>query len=119
MTTTDLIKRLNDLASVGIVNAKEDTETLKEAAARLYELREKADPHWNEWLILDEGLFLSEIGEEESDWTDVKEHAVSFETKEAAEKYLDEHFAEIGGGCAVLRGDVDAAGLGIYFYACD
>ena len=119
MTTTDLIKKLNDLASIGIVNAKEDTETLKEAAGRLFELRAKADPRWNEWLIMDDGLFLSEIGEEESDWTQVKDHAVSFETKEAAEEYLDRYFEKIGGGVAVLRGDVDAADLSISFFAVD
>ena len=35
MTTSQLIEKLNDLAKIGIVNAKEDTVVLLEAAVRL------------------------------------------------------------------------------------
>ena len=116
MTTTELIEKLNELADIGIVNARIDSETLQWAAERLYELRAKADPMWNLWLIMDEGLFLSEIGDEESDWTECKDHAVSFSSKEEAQKYLDDHFMEIGGGNVVMRGDVDAGGVVIDFF---
>ena len=116
MTTTYLIQRLNDLAQIGIVNAKNDTLVLQEAAERLAALRAKADPMWNLWLIEDEGLFLSELGEEESDWTEIKDQAISFTDKDEAEKFLDDHFMEIGGGLVRLRGDVDDGSVDIDFY---
>lgn len=116
MTTTEMIKKLNTLAEIGIVNAKDDTAVLQEAAVRLFDLRAKADPMWNQWLIEDEGLFLSELGEEESDWTEIKDQAISFTDKDEAEKFLDDHFMEIGGGLVRLRGDVDDGSIDVNFY---
>ena len=60
MTISDAIKKMNDLADIGIVNAKEDAEALRETAKILYRLRERLDPRWNEWLIMDEGQFLEQ-----------------------------------------------------------
>ena len=116
MTTTKLIEKLRDLAKIGIVNAKEDSEVLMEAADRLFTLRAKADPRWDEWLILDEGLFLGGMTDGEADMTMVKDEAISFGKKEDAEAYLETITDELGGGCVVLRGDVDAGGLDIEFF---
>ena len=116
MTTTQLIKRLKDLAEIGIVNAREDTTALLEAADRLHELRAKADPKWYQWLIMDDGLVLVSIKDGESDWTEHKDDAMAFGVREEAEKFLDEHFMETGGGHAVLRGDVEACSNIEFFY---
>lgn len=116
MTTTQLIKRLKDLAEIGIVNAREDTTALLEAADRLHELRAKADPKWYQWLIMDDGLFLVGIKDGESDWTEHKDDAMAFGVKEEAERFLDEHFMETGGGHAVLRGDVESCSNIEIFY---
>ena len=69
MTTSQLITKLNDLAKIGIVNAKEDTAVLLEAVARLIELRAKACPKWNWGLIMDDGMFLESIDGDETNWT--------------------------------------------------
>ena len=120
MTTTELISRLRKMSIKWKALAlwrKDEWRVMKEAADRLHELRAKLDPMWDRWLIMDDGLFLSEIGEDgESDWTEIKDQAVSFSTKKDAEEYLDEHFMEIGGGVAVLRGDVEAAVTRIDFF---
>lgn len=120
MTTTELISRLRRMSIKWKALAlwrKDERRVMKEAADRLHELRAKLDPMWDQWLIMDEGLFMSEIGEDgDSDWTEIKDQAVSFSTREAAQKYLASHFMEIGGGCVVLRGDVDAGGLNIEFF---
>lgn len=68
MTISDAIKKMNDLADIGIVNAKEDAKALRETAKILYRLREKLDPRWNEWLIVDEGQFLAAFHDGESEW---------------------------------------------------
>lgn len=115
-TTSGLIRALNYMAEVGIVNAKEDTETLRMAADRLFSLRESLDPLWNRWLIMDDGLFLEEISlDGESLWTDIKDDAMWFEDKESAEKYIDENTREIVGSSAVLRGDCNSFPLNIIF----
>ena len=115
-TTSGLIREPNRLAEIGIVNAKEDTETLRVAADRLFSMREELDPLWNRWLILDEGLFLERIDENgESIWTDNKDDTVWFEEREEAEKYINDHIMQLGGGCAVLRGDLKAGGMNIFF----
>lgn len=120
MTTTELINRLRRMSVKWKAMAlwrKDEWRVTKEAADRLHELRAKLDPMWDRWLIMDDGLFLSEIGEDgESDWTEIKDQAVSFSTRKDAEEYLDEHFMEIGGGVAVLRGDVEAAVTRIDFF---
>lgn len=120
MTTTELISRLRKMSIKWKALAlwrKDEWRAMKEAADRLHELRAKLDPMWDRWLIMDDGLFLSEIGEDgESDWTEIKDQAVSFSTRKDAEEYLDEHFMEIGGGVAVLRGDVEAAVTRIDFF---
>jgi len=120
MTTTQLISRLRRMSIKWKALAlwrKDEWRVMKEAADRLHELRAKLDPMWDRWLIMDDGLFLSEIGEDgESDWTEIKDQAVSFSTRKDAEEYLDEHFMEIGGGVAVLRGDVEAAVTEIDFF---
>ena len=120
MTTTELIDRLRKMSIKWKAMAlwrKDEWRVMREAADRLMELRAKLDPMWDQWLIMDEGLFLSEIGEDgDSDWTAIKDQAVSFSTREAAQKYLASHFMEIGGGCVVLRGDVDAAKMNIEFF---
>lgn len=120
MTTTELISRLRKMSIKWKALAlwrKDEWRVMKEAADRLHELRAKLDPIWDRWLIMDDGLFLSEIGEDgESDWTEIKDQAVSFSTRKDAEEYLDEHFMEIGGGVAVLRGDVEAAVTEIDFF---
>lgn len=120
MTTTELISRLRKMSIKWKALAlwrKDEWRVMKEAADRLHELRAKLDPMWDRWLIMDDGLFMSEIGEDgESDWTEIKDQAVSFSTRNDAEEYLDEHFMEIGGGVAVLRGDVEAAVTEIDFF---
>lgn len=120
MTTTQLISRLRRMSIKWKALAlwrKDEWRVMKEAADRLHELRAKLDPMWDQWLIMDDGLFLSEIGEDgESDWTEIKDQAVSFSTRKDAEEYLNEHFMEIGGGVAVLRGDVEAAVMKIDFF---
>ena len=116
MTTTELIEKLGSLADIGIVNAKDDAETLREAAARLFELRAKADPRWSEWLILDEGFFVEVFDGDEAVMTCVKDHALSFASRIEADAWLDAgNFERIGGGCPVLRGDCDAEGMKIFF----
>ena len=116
MTTSQLIKELNNLAEIGVVNALKDTETLREAAARLYELREKADPKWNSWLIMDDGLFLARMNGEESEWTDVKDEAVIFENEDDANEFAD---TILGFGFAVLRGDYDPITGAIISFDCE
>ena len=120
MTTTELIKRLRKMSIKWKAMAlwrKDEWRVIKEAADRLHELRAKLDPMWDRWLIMDDGLLLSEIGEDgDSDWTAIKDQAVSFSTREAAQKYLASHFMEIGGGVVVLRGDVEAAVTKIDFF---
>ena len=120
MTTTELINKLRKMSIKRRTLSpwrKDERRILKEAADRLHELRAKLDPMWDRWLIMDDGLFLSELGEDgESDWTDIKNQAVSFSTRKAAEEYLDEHFMEIGGGVTVLRGDIDAINSFSIFY---
>ena len=120
MTTTELISRLRKMSIKWKALAlwrKDEWRVMKEAADRLHELRAKLDPMWDRWLIMDDGLFLSEIGEDgESDWTEIKDQAVSFSTRKDAKEYLNEHFMEIGGGVTVLRGDVEAAVTEIDFF---
>ena len=116
MTTTKLIEKLRDLATIGIVNAKEDSLTLMEAADRLHQLLAKLDPRWAEWLIMDEAMFLAGMNDGEADMTMEKDDAISFEKKEDAEAYLETITDDLGGGCVVLRGDVDAGGLNIEFF---
>lgn len=113
MTISDAIKKMNDLADIGIVNAKEDAEALHETAKILYRLRERLDPRWNEWLIMDEGQFLAAFHDGESEWTGNKDEAIAFEKQEDAEAYLDQMWEKLGGGIAVLRGDIDAYGMSI------
>lgn len=119
VTISELIIRLDEIADMGIVNAREDTSVLREAAETIERLRAALDPRWREYVIVDEGMFLSEIGEDgDSDWTVIKDQAVSFSTREAAQKYLASHFMEIGGGCVVQRGDIISLG-GTEFYFFD
>ena len=115
MTTSDLISKVLNLAEIGIVNAKQDKDTLIEAADRLYDLREKLDPRWYEYLILDDGMFLENIEDQESNWTTEKDRAMSFISSEDAEKYLEEYGDILAGGCVVQRDDVDAGGMSISF----
>lgn len=115
MTISDAIKKMNDLADIGIVNAKEDAEALRETAKILYRLRERLDPRWNEWLIMDEGHFLAAFHDGESEWTENKDGAIAFEKQEDAEAYLDQMWEKLGDGIAVLRGDIDAYGMSIIF----
>ena len=117
MTTTELIKQLNAMAKIGIVNAKQDTKTLREAAHRLYELRAKADPDWDDWLIMDDGMFLQGIDGDETDWTPNKDDALAFASEEAAKKYIKGTAAWYAK--PVLRGDFDAYGMVVYFDAKD
>ena len=106
MTTTQLIKRLKDLAEIGIVNAREDTTALLEAADRLFELRARAMPKWDRWLIMDEGLFLESISEDgETDWTKNKEDAMQFMP---GDKETAETIADTVCGQVVLYGDHEA-----------
>lgn len=115
MTISDAIKKMNDLADIGIVNAKEDAEALRETAKILFRLRERLDPRWNEWLIMDEGQFLMAFHDGESEWTGNKDEAIAFEKQKDAEAYLDQMWEKLGGGIAVLRGDIDAYGMSIIF----
>lgn len=104
MTTTELIKKLNDLADVGIVNAREDTAALKEAAGRLYNLRSLAFPKWDWWLIMDDGLFLANVNKDgETEWTDNRDDAWQFapEERERADMIAEECYGEV-----VLYGDI-------------
>lgn len=104
MTTSELIKKLESLADIGIVNAKEDAKTLREAAARLYEMREQLDPKWNDWMIVDEGLLLAHVDGEESEWTPDKNEAIVFENEDDANEFVH---TILGYGQAIIRGDYD------------
>lgn len=43
MTTLELIRKLRDIAKVGVVNARDDIRILNEAADRLEELEERVE----------------------------------------------------------------------------
>ena len=43
MTTLELIRKLRDIAKVGVVNARDDIKILNEAADRLEELEERIE----------------------------------------------------------------------------
>lgn len=119
MTTSELIKKLESLADIGVVNAKEDKKTLMEAAARLYHMREKLDPDWHMWMIEDDGLFLERMHGEESAWTADKDDAVHFDSEEDAQNYIDNF---LGDGCPVLRGDcepIEVIEIEIASFNCD
>ena len=111
MTTSQLIGKLNDLAKVGIVNAKEDTVVLLEAAARLIELRARACPKWNWGLIMDDGMFLESIDGDETNWTTRKEDAIQFCPEEMANGFADQFVAGLDVGELVLYDDYDGYGV--------
>ena len=111
MTTSQLIGKLNDLATVGIVNAKEDTVVLLEAAARLIELRARACPKWNWGLIMDDGMFLESIDGDETNWTTRKEDAIQFCPEEMANGFADQFVAGLDVGELVLYDDFDGYGV--------
>ena len=111
MTTSQLIGKLNDLAKVGIVNAKEDTVVLLEAAARLIELRARACPKWNWGLIMDDGMFLESIDGDETNWTTRKEDAIQFCPEEMANGFADQFVAGLDVGELVLYDDFDGYGV--------
>ena len=111
MTTSQLIGKLNDLAKVGIVNAKEDTVVLLEAAARLIELRARACPKWNWGLIMDDGMFLESIDGNETNWTTRKEDAIQFCPEEMANGFADQFVAGLDMGELVLYDDFDGYGV--------
>lgn len=115
MTTSQLIKKITDLAKIGIVNAKEDAEVLLEAAARLIELRAKACPKWNWGLIMDDGMFLESIDGDETNWTACKEYAIQFSPEEM-ENGFAEHFLDgLGEGELVLYDDYEGYGVKFEF----
>lgn len=111
MTTSQLIGKLNDLAKVGIVNAKEDTVVLLEAAARLIELRARACPKWNWGLIMDDGMFLESIDGNETNWTTRKEDAIQFCPEEIENGFADQFVAGLDVGELVLYDDFDGYGV--------
>lgn len=111
MTTSQLIGKLNDLAKVGIVNAKEDTVVLLEAAARLIELRARACPKWNWGLIMDDGMFLESIDGDETNWTTRKEDAIQFCPEEMENGFADQFVAGLDVGELVLYDDYDGYGV--------
>ena len=111
MTTSPLIGTLNDLAKVGIVNAKEDTVVLLEAAARLIELRARACPKWNWGLIMDDGMFLESIDGDETNWTTRKEDAIQFCPEEMANGFAYQFVAGLDVGELVLYDDYDGYGV--------
>lgn len=56
------------------------------------------------WVIFDEGMLLREIGEcGESDWTTEDSEAMVFKSQKEAERFIDQHWEEIGGGVSVNR----------------
>ena len=111
MTTSQLITKLNDLAKIGIVNAKEDTVVLLEAAARLIELRARACPKWNWGLIMDDGMFLESIDGDETNWTTRKEDAIQFYPEEMANGFADQFLEGLDVGELVLYDDFDGYGV--------
>ena len=111
MTTSQLIGKLNDLAKVWIVNAKEDTVVLLEAAARLIELRARACPKWNWGLIMDDGMFLESIDGDETNWTTRKEDAIQFCPEEMENGFADQFVAGLDMGELVLYDDYDGYGV--------
>ena len=111
MTTSQLIKKLNDLAKIGIVNAKEDTAVLLEAAARLIELRARACPKWNWGLIMDDGMFLESIDGDETNWTTRKEDAIQFCPEEMENGFADQFVEGLDVGELVLYDDFDGYGV--------
>lgn len=113
MTTSQIVKKLNDLAKIGIVNAKEDTEVLLEAAKRMTELRAKACPKWNWWLIMDDGMFLESVSEDgETEWTKNEEDAMQFMPEDME---IAKTIANAFCGQVVLYGDYDGFGAVITF----
>ena len=111
MTTSQLITKLNDLAKIGIVNAKEDTVVLLEAAARLIELRAKACPKWNWGLIMDDGMFLESIDGNETNWTTEKEDAIQFCPEEMENGFAERFLEGLDVGELVLYSDYDGYGV--------
>ena len=56
------------------------------------------------WMIFDDGMLLREICEGgESDWTTEDSEAMVFKSQKEAERFIDQHWEEIGGGVSVLR----------------
>ena len=56
------------------------------------------------WVIFDDGMLLREIGEDgESDWTTEDSEAMVFKSQKEAERFIDQHWEEIGGGVSVNR----------------
>ena len=111
MTTTQLIEKVRGLAQIGIVNAKEDTVVLLEAAARLIELRARACPKWNWGLIMDDGMFLESIDGDETNWTTRKEDAIQFCPEEMENGFADQVVAGLDMGELVLYDDYDGYGV--------
>ena len=111
MPTSQLIGKLNHLAKVGIVNAKEDTVVLLEAAARLIELRAMACPKLNWGLIMDDGMFLESIDGDETNWTTRKEDAIQFCPEEMENGFADQFVAGLDVGELVLYDDFDGYGV--------
>jgi len=111
MTTSQLIEKLKDLAKIGIVNAKEDTVVLLEAAARLIELRARACPKWNWGLIMDDGMFLESIDGDETNWTTIKEDAIQFCPEEMANGFAEQFMEGLDVGELVLYDDFDGYGV--------
>ena len=56
------------------------------------------------WVIFDDGMLLKEIAETgESEWTMDDGEAQVFATRREADRFIEEHWEEIGGGVAVNR----------------
>ena len=116
MTTSQIVKKLNDLAKIGIVNAKEDTEMLLEAAKRMTELRAKACPKWNWWLIMDDGMFLESIDGDETNWTWNKEDAIQFSPEDKESGFADQFLDGLDVGELVMYDDYDAFGVVVFTF---
>ena len=118
VTISELIIRLDEIADMGIVNAREDTSVLREAAETIERLREALDPQWREYVIVDEGMFLTGVHDGEGAFTVVKNDALSFKTQAKAQEYLDSVSDMIGSGTVLQRGDIISLG-GTEFYFFD
>ena len=93
MRTTQIAKRLNELAEIGIVNAQEDTAVLREASERMIALLAKLCPKWDWWLIMDDGMFLESVDDAETCWTMDRDDALQFSPEDYrsgfAEQFLE------------------------------